>query len=159
VGEVSAEFDPEPIAAASIAQAYRGRLRSGEAVVVKVQRLGIAESVDRDLLVLAELARVAETRTAWGAGYHVTDLADEFAERVREELDFRLEARNATEIAAAMDAGDQVHVPVVHSELSTARVLVMEWLDGVSVREVERIDALGLDRSRLAEALLRCALR
>ncbi|MFL5883299.1 MAG: ABC1 kinase family protein [Actinomycetota bacterium] len=159
VGEVSAEFDPEPIAAASIAQAYRGRLRSGEAVVVKVQRLGIAESVDRDLLVLAELARVAETRTAWGAGYHVTDLADEFAERVREELDFRLEARNATEIAAAMDAGDQVHVPVDHSELSMARVLVMEWLDGVSVREVERIDALGLDRSRLAEALLRCALR
>jgi ubiquinone biosynthesis protein len=159
VSEVFAELDPEPIAAASIAQAYRGRLRSGEAVVVKVQRPGIAESVDRDLLVLAELARVAETRTAWGVDYHVPDLADEFAERLREELDFRLEARNATEIAAAMDAGDQVHVPVVHRQLSTARVLVMEWLDGVSVREVERIDALGLDRSRLAEALLRCALR
>ena len=66
VAEVLAELDPEPIAAASIAQAYRGRLGSGEAVVVKVQRPGIAESVDRDLLVLAELARVAETRTAWG---------------------------------------------------------------------------------------------
>jgi ubiquinone biosynthesis protein len=109
--------------------------------------------------VLAELARVAETRTAWGADYHVTDLAGEFTDRLREELDFRLEARNATEIAAAMAATDQIHVPAVHSELSTARVLVMEWLDGVSVREVERIDALGLDRARLAEALLRCALR
>jgi ubiquinone biosynthesis protein len=158
VAEVFASLDPEPIAAASIAQAYRGRLRGGEAVVVKVQRPGIAESVDRDLLVLAELARVAETRTTWGADYHVTDLASEFADRLREELDFRLEARNATEIAA-ISATDQVHVPAVHSDLSTARVLVMEWLDGVSVREVERIDALGLDRARLAEALLRCALR
>ena len=156
--EVFAELDPEPIAAASIAQAYRGRLRSGEAVVVQVQRPGIAESVDRDLLVLAELARVAETRTAWGADYHVTDLASEFADRLREELDFRLEARNATEIAAALIPADGVHVPAVHAELSTARILVMEWLEGGSVREVERIDALGLDRSRLAEAL-RASLR
>jgi ubiquinone biosynthesis protein len=89
----------------------------------------------------------------------VTELADEFADRLREELDFRREARNATEIAAAMTAADRVHVSAVHGELSTARVLVMEWLDGVSVRKVERIDALGLDRSRLAKALLRCALR
>jgi ubiquinone biosynthesis protein len=156
-GEVFAELDPEPIAAASIAQAYRGRLRDGQPVVVKVQRPGIAGSVERDLLVLAELARVAETRTAWGADYHVTELAGEFADRLREELDFRLEARNATEIAAL--TGEQVHVPAVHTELSTARILVMEWLDGVSVREVERIDALGLDRARLAEALLRSSLR
>jgi ubiquinone biosynthesis protein len=109
--------------------------------------------------VLAELAQVAETRTAWGADYHVTELAGEFSERLREELDFRLEARNATEIAAGLAPGDGVRVPDVHAELSTARVLVMEWLDGVSVREVERIDAMGLDRSRLAEALLRCTLR
>jgi ubiquinone biosynthesis protein len=158
VDEVFASLDPEPLAAASIAQAYRGRLRGGEPVVVKVQRPGIAEAVDRDLLVLAELARVAETRTAWGADYHVTDLAEEFADRLREELDFRLEARNATEIAALTD-DDRVHVPLVHTELSTARILVMEWLDGVSVREVDRIDALGLDRARLAEALLRSSLR
>jgi ubiquinone biosynthesis protein len=125
---------------------------------VKVQRPGIAEAVDRDLLVLAELARVAETRTTWGADYHVTDLAEEFSDRLREELDFRLEARNATEIAGLTD-DDRVHVPVVHTELSTARILVMEWLDGVSVREVERIDALGLDRARLAETLLRSSLR
>jgi len=160
VEETFAELDPEPIAAASIGQAYRGRLRSGEAVIVKVQRPGIAEAVERDLLVLAELARVVEARTTWGADYHVSELTGEFGDRLREELDFRLEARNASEIAAGLDgAGDDVHVPLVHRELSTARVLVMEWLDGVSAREVDRIDAMGLDRARLAEALLRCALR
>jgi ubiquinone biosynthesis protein len=144
--EAFAEFDPEPLAAASIGQAYRARLRSGERVIVKVQRPGIAEAVDRDLLVLARLAEAVEARTAWGADYHVTELAGEFAERLREELDFRLEARNATEIAAGLAGGDQVRIPAVHRELSTARVLVMEWLDGVSVRETGRIDALGLDR-------------
>jgi len=153
------EFDWAPIAAASIGQAYRATLPSGEPVIVKVQRPGIAAAVERDLLVLAELARTAETRTAWGADYHVSELTGEFAERLREELDFRLEARNATEIAADLGAMPRVRIPKVYQELSTARVLVLEWLDGVSVREVARIDRLGLDRPALAELLLRCALQ
>jgi len=159
VEEVFAEFDPAPIAAASIGQAYRARLRTGEPVIVKVQRPGIAEAVERDLLVVTELARAVQARTSWGAEYRVTELVGEFAERLREELDFRQEARNATEIAAGLAGMDGVHVPVVHRDLSTARVLVMEWLDGVSVRETDRLDALGLDRSELADALLRCSLK
>src|SRR6266508_4642615 len=159
VEEVFAEFDPAPIAAASIGQAYRARLRTGEPVIVKVQRPGIAEAVERDLLVVTELARAVQARTSWGAEYRVTELVGEFAERLREELDFRQEARNATEIAADLAGMDGVHVPVVHRDLSTARVLVMEWLDGVSVRETDRLDALGLDRSELADALLRCSLK
>ena len=112
-------------------------------MVVKVQRPGIAESVERDLLVLTELARTVEARTSWGAEYHVTELAGEFAERHREEHDFRQEARNATEIAAGLAGNNEVHVPVVHRELSTARVLVMEWLDGPSVREGDTIQDMG----------------
>ena len=89
----------------------------------------------------------------------MTELAGEFAERLREELDFRQEARNATEIAAGLAGNNEVHVPVVHRELSTARVLVMEWLDGPSVREGDTIQDMGFDRARLANALLRCALK
>jgi ubiquinone biosynthesis protein len=159
VEEVFGEFDWEPIAAASIGQAYRARLPGGEPVIVKVQRPGIAAAVERDLLVLAELARAVETRTSWAGEYRVSELADEFAERLREELDFRLEARNASEIAANLAGMPQVRIPTVHQELSSARVLVLEWLDGVSIREVERIDRLGLARPALAEALLRCALQ
>ena len=159
VDQVFLEFDWEPIAAASIGQAYRAKLPGGEPVIVKVQRPGIAAAVERDLLVLAELAQVVESRTSWGAEYHVTELTDEFADRLREELDFRLEARNAIEIAANLDGMPRVHIPKVYEELSTARVLVLEWLDGVSVREVERIDRLGLERPALADTLLRCAMQ
>ncbi len=159
VASVFAEFDWEPIAAASIGQAHRARLRDGERVVVKVQRPGIAEAVERDMQVLVELARSAESRAAWAADYHVLDLAHEFADRLREELDFRIEARNATEISERLSPTAGVRVPRVHRDLSGARVLVMEWLDGVSVRESERIDALGFDRAALADRLLRCCLQ
>ena len=159
VDDVFAEFDWKPLAAASIGQAHRARLHGGQQVVVKVQRPGVANSVNRDLDVLNELATMVEQRTTWGADYHVSDLADEFAERLREELDFEIEARNASDIAANLDDGSDVRIPAVFHDLTTPRVLVMEWLDGVSVRDTDEIDDLGVDRRQLAEDLLRCMLQ
>lgn len=159
VDEVFAEFDSQPLAAASIGQVHRARLHGGQQVIVKIQRPGIADSVNRDLDVLNQLATVVEQRTTWGAEYHVCDLADEFAERLREELDFEIEARNASDIAANLDGASDVRIPAVFHDLTTRRVLVMEWLDGVSVRDGDAIDALGVDRRELAEDLLRCMLQ
>src|SRR5512132_1325780 len=159
VDEVFAEFDWEPLAAASIGQVHRARLHGGQEVIVKVQRPGVAHSVNRDLDVLDELAGMVERRTRWGAEYQVCDLADEFSERLREELDFDIEARNAADIAANLDDGSGVRIPAVFHDLTSRRVLVMEWLDGVSVRETDAIDALGVDRRELAEELLRCMMR
>jgi ubiquinone biosynthesis protein len=159
VDEVFAEFDWKPLAAASIGQVHRARLHGGQQVVVKVQRPGIANSVNRDLDVLNELATMVEQRTTWGADYQVSDLADEFAERLREELDFEIEARNASDIAANLDDASDVRIPTVFHDLTSRRVLVMEWLDGVSVRETDEIDDLGVDRRQLAEDLLRCMLQ
>ncbi len=159
VTDVFAEFDWEPLAAASIGQVYRARLEGGDEVIVKVQRPGIADAVARDIDVLRSLARAAEARTPWAAEYHVVDLAAEFSERLAEELDFRIEARHATDIAANLAGFPAVHVPRVYHEFSTAKVLVMEWLDGVSVGDGDRVDALDLDRRQLADALLRCSLQ
>jgi len=159
VEAIFAEYDWKPVAAASIAQAYRARLRSGEQVIVKVQRPGIGEAVERDLDVLLQLAGAVEARTAWGANYQVLQFAADFADRVREELDFRIEAQHAADIATNLAGMAGVHVPRVYGELSTSRVLVLEWLDGVNVRQGERIDQLGLDRRQLADALLRCSLQ
>ncbi len=159
VGDLFAEFDWAPVAAASIGQAYRARLRSGEPVIVKVQRPGIAEAVERDLDVLLQLARTVEERTAWGADYQVFQFASDFADRVREELDFQIEARNAADIAQNLAAMPEVRIPAVHPELSTSRVMVMEWLEGINVRQGDRIDAIGLDRRQLADLLFRCAVQ
>jgi ubiquinone biosynthesis protein len=158
VEAVFAEFDWSPVAAASIGQAHRARLHGGDVVIVKVQRPGVAELVDRDLEVLARVAEAIESRTSWGARWDVRGIAREFSERLREELDYLVEAQNAVQIGGHLPAGSQVRVPRVYPDLTTPRVLVMEWLDGVSVRQADRVDALGVDRSRLAGELLRTVL-
>ncbi|GAA3447836.1 ABC1 kinase family protein [Planomonospora venezuelensis] len=153
-----AEFGREPLAAASIAQVYRARLTTGEEVVVKVQRPGIAAVVEQDLDIVARLARTLERRTRWGRAFGVTELAQGFAAALREELDFRVESANMAAVAAAhaRDAGEPVRVPAPHPELSGRRVLVMERLDGVpfggAVPE-------GADREGLARTLFETLLR
>ena len=158
VDETFAEFDWEPVAAASIGQVYRARLHDGHSVIVKVQRPGIAEAVERDLGVLDQLAQVVEQRTSWGAEYGVIELTTEFGERLREELDFRIEARNASDIRANLASLADVRVPAVYNDLTTSRVLVMEWIDGVSVRDSDALDELAVDREALAGTLLRCMI-
>lgn len=157
--EVFAEFDREPLAAASIAQVHRATLRSGEQVVVKVQRPGIRPVVERDLDILDRLARTLEVRTRWGRALGVVELAKGFGDALREELDFRIEARNmsAVQAASAVRGGDPgVRLPAVHERLCTTRVLVMERLDGVPLSG--RLPE-GADRQELARALLRCLLQ
>jgi ubiquinone biosynthesis protein len=131
--EVFAEFDREPLAAASVAQAHGAVLRDGTRVVVKVQRPGIREAVDRDLDIVERLARTLENRTEWGRALGLTELARGFAVALREELDFRVEARNLTAVRRAAEArhDDSVTLPLLHEELNTERVLVMGRLDGV----------------------------
>ena len=158
VSDVFRGFDWQPVAAASIGQVYRAQLPDGSRVVVKVQRPGIDESVRVDLSVLEELGRVIQTRTTWGREYHVEDLVAEFSARLREELDYRIEARNAAAIAATMPDDAHIRVPFVYEELSTSRVLVMEWLDGASVREVDWSGVRVADRVKLADSLLRTFL-
>ena len=159
VEQVFSSFDWDPLAAASIAQAYRAELPNGEKVIVKVQRPGVAELVERDVDVLESLAQAVEQRTPWGAEYRVAELASEFTDSLRQELDFRIEGRNASDLRANLAHDDRVRIPTVYTELTTSKILVMEWLEGVSVRQVDRVDGRELDRRALADALLRCSLR
>ena len=153
--QVFSSFDWDPIAAASIGQVYRATLPDGTRVIVKVQRPGIDEAVEVDLSVLDELARVIESRTSWGREYHVKDVVAEFSTRLREELDYRIEARNARLVATNLAAeGSNIRVPVVYEDLGTAKVLVMEWLDGVSVKDIDWSAAPDGDRVKLADSLL-----
>lgn len=149
-----AEFEPAPVASASIAQVYRARLPSGELVAVKVRRPGLEELVARDLDILLRLARILESGTSWGRSFHVVELAHGFANAIREELDFRVEARNIATVAAALPSA-AIQIPQVYPRLSTSCVLVTGWFDGVSLRDAgPLLKELHLQPAGLARKLL-----
>jgi ubiquinone biosynthesis protein len=166
VEQVFAQLRPEPAAAASIAQVHKGRLRadadSDSEVAVKVQRPGIRATVEQDLDILLRLAVRLEDRARWARAVGVVAVVRGFAAAIREELDFRVEARNMAAMAVTW-AGQQqavgkvrVALPALHEELCTEHVLTIEWLDGVSLRAAGRlIDDRGLNRAELSRALLR----
>jgi ubiquinone biosynthesis protein len=166
-GQVFAELQREPAAAASIAQVHKARLRCDGGVdaevAVKVQRPGIRATVEQDLDILQRLAVRLERRARWARAVGAVAVARGFAAAMREELDFRVEARNTAAVAAnwagqqrVVKSGVSVTLPAVHEQLCTEHVLVIEWLDGVSLRAAgPLIDDRGLDRAALSRALLR----
>jgi ubiquinone biosynthesis protein len=160
VSTVFAEFDWEPLAAASIGQTYRARLHSGEAVVVKIQRPGIDAVMHRDLAALSLLADFLQRNTAIGQHLRIGALLEEFAKGLRTELDFRVEADSMTEMATWFTPESAVRVPKVYRRLCTKRLLVQERFEGFTLADADdaAFEAAGLDRHRLGEQLIRCEL-
>jgi len=149
--DVFASFDREPIAAASIAQVHGAVLRTGERVVVKVQRPTVSTLVHADIEVMAWLAPFLVGRIPIAALANPPALVELFAETISEELDFRLEAQNMLDIAHAFaDLGVRSYViPRPHPHLVTPRVLVMERLDGFAFYDVAGIKEAGVDTEQV----------
>src|SRR5215469_1547022 len=129
VAEKFADFDREPIAAASIAQVHTAALPSGDQVVVKVRRPGVTGVVGSDLDIVQRLAVRLQRSTRWGRSVGAVDLANGFAAALREELDLRIEARNMTAVAAAARDEDP-RVPAAYQPYCGEQVLVMQHLNG-----------------------------
>lgn len=124
------EFDPRPIASASVSQVYRARLPTGEPVAVKIQRPGVAEIFHTDIILVSILGRFLGL-FSYFRSWQIQDLIDEFADWTRRELDFRLEARNAEMLFALGAAHDRTVLPKIYLPLCTRRVLVSEYLTQV----------------------------
>ncbi|MGB3329250.1 MAG: AarF/ABC1/UbiB kinase family protein, partial [Thermomicrobiales bacterium] len=156
-------IDHKPLASASIAQVHTAVLADGSEVVIKVRRPGITTQVNRDLDIVERMANALERNTSWGRKIGARKLADGFAVALREELDFRIEARNMAVVAAAAAArgGDPgLDIPTVYRDLTTAPILVMERIRGIPLGEASAaIAQRDLDGSELASNLLNSVLR
>jgi ubiquinone biosynthesis protein len=148
--EIFETFDPRPLASASIAQVHTARLKTGERVVVKVQHPGITERVVSDLDILGKLAEWAEKYSAQLKLYQPTAAVHQLRDTLMAELDFRQERRNLDRFNRHFGRDPRVRFPRAHAELSGPRVLVMEYLDGVPGRDLDKIRAHGADPAQVA---------
>src|ERR687893_380294 len=140
---VFSEFEEEAFAAASIGQVHRAQTRDGRAVAVKVQYPGVAEAVDTDLRNLTLLLPLVKRLAP---GLDVKAIYAELRERIAEELDYELEAQNQRAVARAHRGHPFAHVPEVHTDLSTRRVLVTDLIAGARFEEVKARDEATRDR-------------
>lgn len=146
--EIFAEFNPEPLAAASIGQVHVGRLKSGEKVIVKIQRPRIERIVENDLEVLLELAELSENRSEAARRLGVKRLLEDFSRLLIKELDYDREARNTERMYENFANNDSVLIPKVYWEYTTRRVLTEDYIEGVKLSDLEEIKARGWDRSK-----------
>jgi ubiquinone biosynthesis protein len=151
-----AEFEPEPLAAASIAQVHAAKLPDGSAVVVKVQRPGIREAIEGDLAILQVLAVLIEAALPETRSHAPRSLVEEFRRSILRELDFHAELRAMERFAADFAGSPDVRIPGVVRALSGPRLLVVERLSGRRITDVEGVAVP--ERSRLARALNDCYL-
>ncbi len=158
VSEIYAQLDPEPISAASLGQVHKGRLHSGEAVAVKVQRPGLREQITLDLYIVRNIA-------AWlnrNVGLIRSDLValiDELGKRVFEEMDYCNEASNAERFADLHRPNSRIAVPKIYREATSRRVLTMEWIDGVKLTNLEAVRSLGFDPDDMVNIGVDCSLQ
>jgi len=153
--QLFAHVDPEPLASASIAQVHRARLRSGEDVVVKVQRPGIEEQIRSDTDLLFYLARFLEGVIAETGIYTPTGIVSEFRSAMLLELDFENEARNIEQFAKHHRDRPTVVIPKLHGDLSCRTVITLEELKGAKLKQVlDDPKFPGVDRKSLARHVL-----
>ena len=153
IEEVFHRFEKEPLAAASIGQVHVGVLKTGEKVAVKVQRPNIQKTIETDFEILKELATLAELRIEWAARYRVIEVVKEFADMIRNELDYIIEARNTNRIADQLAESDAVVIPEVYEEYTTSKVLVMEYIEGEELTDIIEGRVTGYDKKLLADQL------
>ncbi|HEX7295597.1 MAG TPA: AarF/UbiB family protein [Pyrinomonadaceae bacterium] len=159
ISKAFADFDPTPIAAASLSQVHQAYMRDGRGVVVKVQRPNIREQIVEDLEALTEVADFIDAHTEMGQRYSFGNLSVQLRKSLLHELDFTLEANNMVAIRRNLAEFENIVVPEPINDYSTSRVLTMERIDGKKITSVSALRLLELDGPTLANDLFRAYLK
>lgn len=158
VSDIFEYVEEQPLAAASIGQVHRARLLTGEDVVVKVQRPGIREEITADLEVLGRLAHFLDTHTEIGHRYRFLQMFNALRRVLIKEIDYEVEAQNAIRFAHNLKRFRMIFIPRPYLHLTTDRVLVLEYIQGVKLTDMKEEQLNWLDRPMLARELFRCYL-
>jgi len=150
--DVFAEFDPTPVASASVAQVHRARLKSGEAVAVKVLRPGIQKVIGHDMRLLDALAHLVELLWWDGKRLKPREVVAEFAKHLGDELDQMREASNCSQLHRNFATSSLLAVPEVYWDYCAEEVMVMSWMDGTPISRLDELKRQGVDIPRLARA-------
>jgi len=139
IDELFIEFDERPVASASLSQVHKAKLPSGEAVAVKVQRPNIKERIKSDISILFDLVKLMEKRLINGHIYQPIEIVKVFSKTIKQELDFISEGRNIDKFRANFKNSETVHIPKVYWQLTTSKILTMEYIKGVKISDIANL--------------------
>jgi predicted unusual protein kinase regulating ubiquinone biosynthesis (AarF/ABC1/UbiB family) len=159
ISKAFADFDPTPIAAASLAQVHRATMRDGRSVVVKVQRPNIRELIVDDLEALGEIAEFLDAHTELGKRYEFANMLTDLRKSLLRELDFTIESQNLIAIAENLDEFENIVLPDPIEDFTTTRVLTMDYIPGKKITELSPLRLLEIDALGLADELFRAYLK
>ncbi|MFN2514902.1 MAG: ABC1 kinase family protein [Pyrinomonadaceae bacterium] len=159
ISKAFADFDPEPLAAASLAQVHLAHMRDGREVVVKVQRPNIREQIVEDLEALTEVAQFMDAHTELGKRYDFGNMLMGLRRSLLRELDFKLEANNLITFAENLREFDRIVIPEPVEDFSTSRVLTMDYIPGKKITELSPLRLMEIDGPGLARELFRAYLK
>lgn len=148
--QIFESIDYKPIASASMAQVHRAKLIGGKEVVLKIQRPGIAETIEQDIQILTKLAQIAENNFPQLDAFQPRELVKMFEKSIRKELRFTLELANTQRFEHQFRGNEKIYVPTVYPEFSTDKVIVMEYIDGLKITNKKELAKIGLTGKDLA---------
>jgi ubiquinone biosynthesis protein len=159
ISKAFADFDPKPLAAASLGQVHQAYMRDGRAVVVKVQRPGIREIIVEDLEVIVELAQFIDAHTELGKRYEFENMFMDLRKSLLRELDYTIEANNLHSIGRNLSEYRRLIVPEPVDDFTSSRVLTMEYIPGKKITSLNPLRFVDLDGPALADELFQAYLK
>ncbi len=159
INEVYAEFETEPVAAASLGQVYRARLHTGEEVAVKVQRPNLESTISGDIMILKKVAKFAERFPMLNENADWTGMLREFDVTIHEEMDYAAEGKNAERFSENFKTWSNIHVPAIYWNATTSKILTMEFIHGTKVTDIAEQERLNISPAKVNRLLIKTYLK